>query len=948
MSAAAADDNGWRAKLIPGSAVQLYCPKDQKWHRGVVATGYMNDVVLAFDGWSSSFNVTLPRHSPRMRPVDYSAEGWRFALTTGSRVYVRQSGSWTAARVSDCVNDAVVVDARDQRLTLLRDSEHLLPHSDMSSDVTPSAAAASAAAPTSATTTTVGSGAGNPIVVVAIDLGTSRSGTAYALFNRPGDIHCEQQSGGIGMGAKVPTCILLRASDLSFVAFGDAAREQYSQMELDEKERSQYRYFDRFKMALYPGAGRSLQTEPELRSACGQMVPARRVFTAALRHLKERAMERLQTASLNRLQSADVLFVLTVPALWSQGAKELMRDAAIEAGIADRETTPNGRRCVLALESEAAAICCRARQLAAMDAVAGTDRVAATFGPGTSFAVIDNGGGTSDFTVHKLLANGTVGEECMSSGGDWGSTQVDANLVRLLGRLLGGAHIVDEFRAKSPLDYLQLLADFETLKMTVKSAAPAGGKMHRLRLPLTLVATAGLHTTKFGQTVHLTTTPAKNAAAVAVAAPATSTPADGKSIASSVAPPTSAVAAAASTSTVAAPNLGVVNIHASAGASGPSISPAPDGKEQSSCGGEASKHGIGSRPATPSGFETEWEVLTSGAPPPEATVSAAAINPPPALAAAAASSVSAAAAGVSASAASAAPASVVAVPPVVSVAATASAAGGSQDGKVGVVSAMYRDLILHLDHPTILSLYDEPIAAIVGELRKVLVRVPTLSHVFLVGGFSDSDPVRVAVQAELEAHASLHDGKSIVLVRPPHPSLAVLTGAVMYGLRPSIVQARHVKKTYGVAVSCEWHPKKHADRLKNFRPNNGRMVAFCDGIFSPFCLAGDKVDVDSVVSQIYQPGEDAQECMVLRVYESDSRVVSYIDAADARRTGTFTLSMPNQSGNLERRVQMSMRFGTTEIEVSATDLTSGSRCKARLCCLDSALDRPSWAPDSSS
>jgi hypothetical protein len=256
--------------------------------------------------------------------------------------------------------------------------------------------------------------------------------------------------------------------------------------------------------------------------------------------------------------------------------------------------------------------------------------------------------------------------------------------------------------------------------------------------------------------------------------------------------------------------------------------------------------------------------------------------------------------------------------------------------------AFYRDWTLHLDHAMASGLFAAPVAAIAGELRQVLGRVPTLSHVFLVGGFSESDIVRAAVQRVLVEHAAKH-GHEISMVCPPHASLAVLTGAVMYGLRPSVVQARYVKKTYGVAVSCEWNPKKHSDRKKSFRPNEGKLVAFCDGIFSPFCLAGDQLAVDHVVTQVYTPGEDHQEEMVLKVFETDGRAPTFVDAPGARLAGTMTLPMPQMTGNLTRRVQVTMRFGTTEIEISAIDMTSGRDCGARLSCLDPSLVAPSWS-----
>jgi hypothetical protein len=45
-----------------------------------------------------------------------------------------------------------------------------------------------------------------------------------------------------------------------------------------------------------------------------------------------------------------------------------------------------------------------------------------------------------------------------------------------------------------------------------------------------------------------------------------------------------------------------------------------------------------------------------------------------------------------------------------------------------------------------------------------------------------------------------------------------MRGAVLFGLKPRIVSSRIVKKTYGIAVSCEWNPKKHGVRAPRLTP----------------------------------------------------------------------------------------------------------------------------------
>jgi len=52
------------------------------------------------------------------------------------------------------------------------------------------------------------------------------------------------------------------------------------------------------------------------------------VFSLAIRFLKEHLMKKIQIAMKGKLSDEDVYFVLTVPAIWDDPAKQFMREAA--------------------------------------------------------------------------------------------------------------------------------------------------------------------------------------------------------------------------------------------------------------------------------------------------------------------------------------------------------------------------------------------------------------------------------------------------------------------------------------------------------------------------------------------------------------------------------------------------------------------------------------------
>ncbi|XP_061190496.1 heat shock 70 kDa protein 12B-like [Saccostrea echinata] len=150
--------------------------------------------------------------------------------------------------------------------------------------------------------------------------------------------------------------------------------------------------------------------------------------------------------------SADILWVLTVPAIWSDEAKQFMREAAIQAGIQDDHL-------VLALEPESAALLCK--QLALTKAA--EDINVRMFDPGNKFMVVDCGGGTVDVTAYEVKENSNLRELHCASGDAVGGTNVDKLFFDLIYKIFG-EETVNNFKSKSPSDWLELLRSFEAKK----------------------------------------------------------------------------------------------------------------------------------------------------------------------------------------------------------------------------------------------------------------------------------------------------------------------------------------------------------------------------------------------------------------------------------------------------------------------------------------------------
>ncbi|XP_068612270.1 heat shock 70 kDa protein 12B [Brachionichthys hirsutus] len=356
-------------------------------------------------------------------------------------------------------------------------------------------------------------------VVVAIDFGTTSSGYAFSFTHDSDAIHMMKRWEGGDPGVanqKSPTCLLL-TPDLRFHSFGFAARDFYH--DLDPEEARHWLYFDKFKMKIHSTSDLTMETE--LGAVSGRRVRAIEVFAHALRFFREHALKEVKDQSSSVLEGEEIRWVITVPAVWRQPAKQFMREAAYLAGLVSSDCP---EQLLIALEPEAASIYCRKLRLHQvidlslqpftngpdMDGTrpfdssfrqareqlrrsrhsrtflveSGTGELWSELQTGDRYIVADCGGGTVDLTVHQIeQPQGTLKELHKASGGPHGAVGVDLAFEAMLCQIFG-EDFIQSFKAKRPAAWVDLTIAFEARKRT---AAPGRTNGLNISLPFSFI-----------------------------------------------------------------------------------------------------------------------------------------------------------------------------------------------------------------------------------------------------------------------------------------------------------------------------------------------------------------------------------------------------------------------------------------------------------------------------
>ncbi|GMH34552.1 hypothetical protein BSKO_02386 [Bryopsis sp. KO-2023] len=287
-------------------------------------------------------------------------------------------------------------------------------------------------------------------LIVAIDFGTSRSAVAYTIFEGEDElVNVLKVSGAssyVQGDFKTPTSALIEDGEVR--AFGFDAERRF--VEEERESSAGWMLFKWFKMNLHNPGERDPLVE------CfggGENMRLSGILEKCLKYVKDDVLAQLKLSGVIHTEDAHKLFwVLTVPAIWSDHARYVMRMAAFKAGL-----IPSEQSChlFLALEPECAAIASQSDPI--------QKRLWAL---GSKFLIADCGGGTLDITSHEVVQTSPLKlrELAQPVGGPFGATQVDEKFLEFFEDLVGMENF-ERLRREGASEYLDLRKEWEERKV---------------------------------------------------------------------------------------------------------------------------------------------------------------------------------------------------------------------------------------------------------------------------------------------------------------------------------------------------------------------------------------------------------------------------------------------------------------------------------------------------
>lgn len=292
-------------------------------------------------------------------------------------------------------------------------------------------------------------------IAIALDFGTARSGYSYQFFEDKDvkdPIFRNRWPDTNEFYPKTLTEILLRP-DGTVEAWGHSARKRFTQLREEAAEKG-YIFIDNFKTLLHEGKERD-QDGPFIMKE-GKKFSVLRLIAEFLKLIKETALKDISETlgGEGLLNENEIRWCLTVPAVWKEDSKQIMRHAAELAGLIG-EGSKEAERLLLVLEPEAAAVHCQQVMMRQNESALESGKV---------IMIVDAGGGTVDITVHEVIGGEGLDELVPCGGGLHGSKYVDRTFREFLDYKLS-AEAMDEFQTQWPVEYAKLMNEtWENMK----------------------------------------------------------------------------------------------------------------------------------------------------------------------------------------------------------------------------------------------------------------------------------------------------------------------------------------------------------------------------------------------------------------------------------------------------------------------------------------------------
>ena len=196
-----------------------------------------------------------------------------------------------------------------------------------------------------------------------------------------------------------------------------------------------------------------------------------------------------------------------------------------------------------------------------------------------------------------------------------------------------------------------------------------------------------------------------------------------------------------------------------------------------------------------------------------------------------------------------------------------------------------------------------------------------IKTVIFVGGYCSNKIMVDLIKNNLK--------KVDIYLQPSYPSLAIMEGAVLFGIEPSTINIRKAKYTIGQSINSSWDDKLHSERGEKYFNENVKEW-YCYDCFDKFIEINEDLKYEETISHIYY-SQKSKTVSHLVFYKTKKPNPIFSFEEDVIKIGECSLELDETYENLkDRKILITMKFSGTFIDVTAKHIKSGKSVKTIL------------------
>ena len=169
-------------------------------------------------------------------------------------------------------------------------------------------------------------------------------------------------------------------------------------------------------------------------------------------------------------------------------------------------------------------------------------------------------------------------------------------------------------------------------------------------------------------------------------------------------------------------------------------------------------------------------------------------------------------------------------------------------------------------------------------------------------------------------------------LQPSHPSLAIIEGAVLFGIEPSTINTRKAKYTIGKKVNLIWNEELHTNKGKKYF-NEEKQKWYCEDCFKKFVEVNQDLEYGQEfhhTTSIANIGKN-KKAVTMQFYKTKDPNPVFVFDEGMIKIGECRIDIGEKYESYkDRKIKTIMKFGGTFFDVTAIHIKTGISVKTTL------------------